>query len=87
MSGHISSVTATLAAPAAAAKRVESSSKVSHAPTWISVGGNPSVDVLGKIGLNQFGQIRLVNNRIDAVLGGERRAALPALMPADRARF
>jgi hypothetical protein len=84
ISGQISRVTAT---PAAAAKRVESSSRGSHEPTWISVGGSPrrsanSGETRGsflltfrwKIGLDQPDEISPVNDRIDIVLGGERRS-------------
>ena len=41
MCGQISRVAETSAAPAAAAKRTASSSKVSAEPIWIRVGGSP----------------------------------------------
>jgi hypothetical protein len=62
--GQISSVTATSAAPAMAAKRVASASSVSVI----------AIHSGGEVGIGQFGEIVLVNERINGVLTGEGRA-------------
>ena len=89
MCGQISRVAETSAAPAAAAKRTASSSRVSAEPIWMRVGSLPfeiRVErrearvlpvhaLVGDKGLRQPLQVPLLDKRIDGAFAQERRSS------------